>query len=237
MNKTEGYEQFYNLHKGEVGLIVANGPGLENIPIEFLKKYPSLGCNRITLMAPEFVPTYYSCIGFNQVDTPEKRATFDAMLGHPDCKAAFINRLFAHHFAYDNIFTIMGGRYYGIENTRFFSLDPLNITGLGFTMTFVLLQIAFYMGFSKVLIVGLDHHYDEGPKKHFYTDDEVADFEVAPGPLYRNDTDLWQQGADLVFQVARKVYEDAGREIINLSIPSACEIFRKQELSRWHNPQ
>lgn len=227
------YSEFKDCHRGTTGIVIANGPGLENIPVEFLKKYPSFGCNRITLMAPEFVPTYYACLGMNQIDTPEKRATFTPMLEHDDLQAAFLNRLFIHEFPYDNAYSIMGGRMYGMQETRFFSLDPLNITGLGYTMVYVLLQIAYYMGFQKILLVGLDHHYPEGPQKHFYSDDDVPNFEVAPGPLYNYDNSEWRKGADVVLSIANEVYNESGREIINLSSPSECPIFRKEELSAW----
>lgn len=233
MRPTEGYSQFKDKHAGETGIIIANGPGLNNVPVEFLKKHTSLGCNRITLMAPEFVPTYYACLGMNQIDTPEKRATFDPMLGHPDCKAAFLNRLYAHEFFYDNVFSILGGYTYGMEETRFFSNNPLKVTGLGYTMIYVLLQIAFYMGFQTILLVGLDHHYPDGPQKHFYKDGEVPEFEVAPGPLYNYDTREWRKGANIVLTMANEVYLNAGREIINLSSPSECSIFRKEKLSAW----
>jgi hypothetical protein len=233
MKPTKGYPQFKDKHKGATGIVIANGPGLRNVPIEFLKKYPSLGCNRITLMAPEFVPTYYSCLGANQIDTPDKRETFRPMLSHPDCKAAFLNRLFAHEFFYDNVFSIMGGHSYGMKETRFFSAEPLQVTGLGYTMIYVSLQIAYYMGFQTILLVGLDHHYPDTPQKHFYRDDEVPDFEVAPGPLYNYDTHQWKRGADMVFSIANEVYDNGGRQIINLSSPSQCEIFRKEELSAW----
>jgi hypothetical protein len=233
MNKVEGYQKFKDCHRGATGIVIANGPGLKNVPIDFLKKYPTLGCNRITLMAPEFVPTYYSCLGRNQINTEEKRQTFYDMLGHPDCKAAFLNRMHAHSFPFDEVYSIMGGKSYGFAETRFFSLEPLDITGLGYTMVYVNLQIAYYMGFQTVLLVGLDHHYPDTDQKHFYKDGDVPDFEVAPGPLYQNNTNIWQQGADLVFNIASEVYKDAGKDIINLSEPSKCTIFRKEALSAW----
>lgn len=235
LNKIEGYEKFHNLHKGEAGLVVANGPSLADVPIEFLKSYVTLGCNRITAMCPEFVPTYYSCVGLNQLNDADKRETILPMLEHPDCKAAFINRLVAHLFPYDNIYSVLGGAFYGLENTKVFSYEPLHITGIGGSMTFILLQIAFYMGLDPVLVVGLDHNYPKGSKKHFYDDSEFPGFEVAPGPVYGNDGDLWQAVASSMFAIAQEVYLKHGRTIINLTRDSHCEVFRKEALSAWLN--
>jgi len=231
--KVPGYEQFKDLHKGEPGLVVANGPSLAEVPIEFLKRYVTLGCNRITHMTPEFVPTYYACLGRNQVNTQAKRETIFPTIEHPDCKAAFINRLLIHEFPFDSAYSIMGGSFYGLENTRVFSYDPLNVTGLGATMTFVLLQIAFYMGFDPVLIVGLDHNYPKGTKRHFYDDGVFPDFEQAPGPVYNNDNETWQAMASMMLAMAQEVYLEHGRTIINLTRDSQCEAFRKEALSSW----
>ena len=233
MKPTSGYAKFHNVHKGETGIIIANGPSLSEVPIEFLRRYVTLGCNRISKMAPEFAPTYYACIGHTQLDTAEKRDTFLPMLVHDDCKAAFINRMVAHLFPFENIYSILGGRYYGIEETRFFSLDPMNVTGLGYSMIFVLFQIAYYMGFETILLVGLDHHYPEGEQKHFYKDSEVPEFEIAPGPVYDWDSDKWAAGANIIFSMANEAYTSHGRQIINLTSNSHCEVFRKEALSEW----
>ena len=233
MAKTKSYRKFKDLHKGETGLLVANGPSLADVPIEFLKSYVTLGCNRITHMTPEFVPTYYACLGMNQVSKEDQRETIYPTIEHPDCKAAFINRLMIHEFPYDNVYSLLGGWAYHLPETAFFSLDPLNITGLHATMTFVLLQIAFYMGFDTILIVGLDHNYPEGTKRHFYDDGEFPDFEQAPGPIYENDSEVWQEHATAVLSLAQEVYIEHGRQVINLTSGSHCEVFRKEALSAW----
>lgn len=233
MKRLPGFTQFKDKHKGETGLVVANGPGLANVPLEFLNRYVTLGCNRITHMYPDFAPTYYACLGLNQVDTEEKRATIYPMLEDDRCRAAFMNRLMVQYFPFDNTHSIMGGRLYGIQNTRVFSASPLEITGLGATMTFVLLQIAYYMGFDPVLIVGLDHKYPTGTKRHFYDDSEFPDFEQAPGPVYDNDNATWQQHATAMLDMAEEVYRGHGRTIINLSSPTECTSFRTEALSDW----
>jgi len=237
MERAKHYSHFKDLHKGETCIVVANGPSLKEVPVEFLRRYVTLGCNRISMMTEThgFAPTYYACMGWNQVDTPEKRETFWEMLDHPDCKAAFINRMWAHEFPYENVYTILGGRYYGVEpvQTKGFSYDPLHVSGLGYTMVFVLLQIAYYMGFETVLLVGLDHHYPEGPQKHFYSDDDYPQFEVAPGPVYNFDNEEWKRGADAVLRLCEAIYERNGRDIINLTGETRCTVFRKESLSDW----
>jgi hypothetical protein len=127
----------------------------------------------------------------------------------------------------------MGGGLYGFKETSFFSYDPLDIVGLKATTAFTMLQIAFFLGFERILIVGLDHHYPKGEKKHFYKDSDAPEFEVAPGPVYDNDTNVWKKHADHVLEMCQEVYTKHGRDIINLTRGSRCEVFRKERLSDW----
>jgi hypothetical protein len=229
------YEQFKDRHKGETCILIANGPGLDNIPVEFLKKYPSFGVNRITQMLPEFAPTYYSCIGLNQLDTADKRATIYPVIEHMDLRAAFINRLAIQYFRHPKVWSILSGGPYGqkVEERRAFSLSPLEIVGIGATQLYMSMQIANYMGFKTMLIVGMDHEYPKGPKKHFYRDDEVPLFESAPGPRYNDDSDTWRQVADMILKNAKLALDSLGVEVVNLSNPTKCTLFTRGRIEEW----
>jgi len=230
MQRVEGYEQFKNRHKGEVGLVIANGLGLNRVPLDFLAKYPSFGVNRIHLLYDKtgFTPTYYVCNGFNQFDTEEKRAMVYPMLEYVE--AAFLNRYWIHEFPFDNVHGILSTKPYTGKASMEFSYDPLHTYGIGWTVTYVALQIAFYMGFDPVLIVGLDHRYPTGPFKHFYEDGEASLWEIGAGP---HDPAEWQRGCDRVFAKANHAYRMAGRRIINLSNPTACTVFERGDIGEW----
>jgi hypothetical protein len=230
------YRKFENIHAGETAIIIGNGPGLASVPVEFLRKYPSFGCNRITQMYPGFVPTYYSCIGMNQLMKPEQRVTIYPAILDDRCEAAFINRLMIHHFRHPKVFSILSRALYlpglpAMEKAGF-SSDPLNQTGIGATQTFIALQIAFYMGFETALIVGMDYGYPGGPQKHFYKDEDVPEFEVAPGRHYKNNAQ-WQAASDIVMNNALVAYTKSGRKIVNLSEPTECTIFERGRIEDW----
>ena len=227
------YRQLKNLYDGEC-IVVCNGPSLNDVPLEFLRSRPTFGCNRITLLQSEFIPTFYSCIGANQLDTPERRDTIYPILDKVEY--AFINRLLINEFAhYDNVYSIIGWprSTHGANSDRTkYSHDPLVWVGIGFTMTYIALQIADYVGFTTALMVGLDHKYDmTSDRKHFYRDGEVPLFEVAPGP---HGPAKWQQGCDHVFAHALVAWKAKGKKIYNLTPDSACDVFRKHDLARWN---
>jgi hypothetical protein len=231
----EHYSALKGKHKGKPAVLVCNGPGLKSVSTEFLTRYPTLGCNRITMRYPEFCPTYYFEMGGNHLNSDEKRATMLPVIMDERCEAAFINRLMFFEFQHiGKCYSWLGGRAYGATGHELtsFSMAPFRAVGLGFTMAFPILQIAYWIGWDPILIVGMDHEYPDTKSKHFYDDDEryAALFEVAPGP-YSNEA--WRAGADRVLQKCRDEYDKAGRRIINLSEPTKCDIFERGRLEDW----
>lgn len=233
MNEAKHYSKLKNLHAGETGILIANGPGLSNISIELLAKYPSFGCNRIHLLFDKtgFAPTYYVCMAFDHLEAPKQREALVPMLAK--CKAAFVNRLWAHEFPLDEVYGILSTKWYGAnqEQMREFSYEPLHAVGISASMIYGALQIAMYMGFQKIGIVGMDHEYAEGPQKHFYTDAEAPLWEIAPGP--HRTREEWATDTEQSFGLAYHAYRMIGREIINLSEPTKCKVFPTQDWRTW----
>lgn len=225
------YTELKDSHKGETGLVVANGPGLAKVSDEFLSSYPSFGCNRISARHPGYCPTYYVGMGFNQLDTPEKRKDIEVFITDARCEVMFINRHWVHEYAYPKVLSVLGGRAYGAKdsNLRDFSFNPLHYMGIGYSIVYCSLQIAYYMGFTTILLVGMDHTY-EGAQGHFYPDDKYPEFEKAPGPYTPK---AWQNGANMVFTLANDAYRKNKRRIINLSEPTACEVFERGRIEDW----
>ena len=75
-----------------------------------------------------------------------------------------------------------------------------------------MLQVMYYLGFEKVLCVGLDNDYGADPDKlHFYPNDPR--FATEPGMGRK----VFQKGSNYVFGLAKEAYENDGREIINVN--------------------
>lgn len=224
-------------YQGQTATLICNGPGLANVPLEFLQKYPTLGCNRITMLYPAFCPTFYFGMGANQLDTPEKRATILPVILDDRCEAAWINRLMIHEFAFTNkCYTWMGGKAYGVSGDRLktWSKTPYFSVGIGYTMVYPILQMALWLGFDPILIVGMDHKYppSEDKQKHFYKDDEgyASLFEVAPGPYT---SAAWRRNTDGILAIAKAEFDKAKKRIVNLSNPTECTIFETGRLEDW----
>ena len=219
------YTKFKDMHRGESAIMIANGPSLNDVPIEYLMSRPTFGCNFVHQL---FCPMYYANTGINHLDTEEKRDAIHPVLRDPNCKAAFINRMFVHLFPFEEVYGIISGGAYNApqRDKGKFLFDPLNIIGAGGTMLFGLFQIAYYMGFDRVYVVGLDHDYS-GKDAHFYSEADVPYIEQAPGAHYSYDNKIWQAKCDGVFTQCKIAFERDGREIINITPDSKCDVFEK----------
>jgi hypothetical protein len=103
--------------------------------------------------------------------------------------------------------------------------------GIGGSVIYQSLQLAFWFGFDPVLIVGLDHYYpeDQSTPWHFYPNTpEVTDLN---GPL--GGREGWLKRANTAFENARMVYDDADRELLNLTPDTKCGIFQKEDMQLW----
>lgn len=219
--------KFKNLHAGQTCLILGNGPSLPAAPRALMERYPSFGANKIFMLADlpgwqGFAPTYYSII--------------DAKMAH-DCsehlseypvEVMFIRRGVPLPGSYQINTVVEAG----------FSKDINAKVVMGGTVTYANLQIAYYMGFSAALLVGVDHNYGKYATKkpgaafiaegnddaHFHPDYFKA------GRMY-NAPEL--SGSARMYQVARRVWEQDGRRILNLTPGSNLDVFEKDEYEHW----
>jgi hypothetical protein len=113
----------------------------------------------------------------------------------------------------------------------FFQYDLTRPMVVGATVTFVTLQLAFYMGFQTVYLVGLDHNYKEKgiPSK---TETRVPDRDESHFHAnYFPKGYKWQLPdllrSEIEFDITRKAFEADGREVLDATIGGKCQIFKK----------
>ena len=136
-------------------LIIGNGPSLKDIPNEFLKQYITFGCNRIYLKYVPDIYVYVDPLAHNQGWTGDIKTL--------NC-AKFLAAGMAQHHADSvplNCIHEMG-----------FSLSPMQSVYAYFSTTTVMLQLAVWMGFEEIGLVGFDHRYQlANGERHFYAAD------------------------------------------------------------------
>lgn len=212
-------ESYRNTHKGQTGVIVASGPSLNNIDFEKLMRFPTIGMNRIYLLydRSDFKPTYY-CLEDHMV-AEDNAAEISSLEG----SIMFIPKDLSYCIkGNENIlYTNLIRRYKGARQQSRFSEDFSEKAYWGGTVTYYALQLAYYLGFERVYLVGLDHNYTRPDyakgQKVISREDDVNHFD----PRYFGKGKRWHAPNNLVdrmeisYREARRVFEESGRQIIN----------------------
>jgi len=206
---------FHNAHQGETCIIIGNGKSLADIPAEFIHSYPSFGSNTICLNK-EIKPTYYVAVD-SRILREFKEKVDERLHDIPQ----FVPKpnLDKWHSKHVYRFYHRPGPLWPYGNGVLWPRDILGEDGITYNnVTHVVMQIAYFMGFTKLLIVGMDH---KNPTQHFWGNDEKA-----PG---LPDLDLWAAG----YQELAEGFEPR-TELVNISTQTELpeEIIRRDT---WRN--
>jgi len=218
-NKLKGFK---NIHKGQRCFLIANGPSLKHTDVSLLKDEVTIGMNRIYVIFKEnnFTTTYYSVVNELVIEQ------FHDDIAHLPCKK-FVNWNQRNLFKNNDDINYM---FISQALTDDFSADLTKNTYSGGTVTYVSLQLAYYLGFSEVILIGLDHNFvDKGtPNK---TELRKGDDENHFHPDYFPKGMKWQlpdlYRSELAYAKARKEFEKDGRRILDATIGGNCEVFEK----------
>ena len=220
----ERIQSFREIHAGKRCFIVANGPSLVKTNLDLLENEITFGLNRIYLYFNNttFRPTYYLAMNeliLEQFSLEIKR------LGMPK----FLNWNRRSLYDPNDKSTIFLKSKMVIRDS--FQDDLMHPLVMGGTVTFVALQLAYYMGFQKAILVGLDHSYvDKGIPNGTETRTAEKD-ESHFHPNYFPKGVKWQIPdlfrSEIDYRLAREYFECDGREIVDATNGGKCQIFKK----------
>lgn len=171
--------QYKDIHKGKRCFIVCNGPSLipEDLTILYNHKEITFAMNRIynIFNLTEWNPTYYACQDILIINSKQKE------ISRVKAKSKFI----PFELRYYNKIRIKGATYFHII---YDSLSDINNYGVSedcsdhilgrSSVTFTCINLARYMGFNEVYLLGCDNNYrtiiDENG--NVVTDESVKDY-------------------------------------------------------------
>ncbi len=218
--------RYRDIHRGEQCFVLANGPSLARMDLRPLRDRFTLSMNRAYLLYNQwgFMPSYYVCINELVI---EQFAGDIAALPMP----RFIN------FNRRNCFPMLehderlACLRVGLGVNDRFEGDLSKPITSGGTVTFTCLQLAYFMGFKEVVLVGLDHSFVEKgtPNK---TETRMSDRDDSHcHPDYFPKGIRWQlpdlHRSELAYAVAREAFERDGRRIVDATIDGKCTVFPK----------
>ncbi len=160
--------------------MLGNGPSLNDVSIGLLNRYTSIGSN--TIFRSVVMPTYYTAI-----DTRVRLEFSEEINEKYRHIPKFIPTPNLDKWEGENIFRFFHrpGPLWPYADTKF-PANLLDEEGITFSCVMhVQMQLAFFMGFTTMLIVGMDHTVET--KEHFWGRDDDQ-------PGSEDSRSLWAKG-------------------------------------------
>lgn len=225
-------------HCGEIAFVIGNGPSLKSSDLDLLHKCNiySFASNRINRIfdKTQWRPDCYLAIDFNLCannDTTLKdvlEANIELFAFSKELYGGIPNNLRTENMVYCNI---LPSDYF--LKKEIFGVNPSLYFGNGFTVTYFAIQLAVYMGFQKIYLLGVDCNYSNVQTRDgkIHTDNSVKTyFDNNYDKLNKNSAFI--DGMLLSYTAAKEFSLANGIEIINASPTSKLDVFQKTELDK-----
>ena len=218
-------ERYYDKHKGERCVIIGNGPSLKKMDLSLIENEYTFGMNRIYLIFDQidFRPTYF--VSVNELVLSQFSNEI-ADLKMPK----FLNWNQRRNYDRDDESILYIKTRFGLSDD--FGVDITKPLYSGGTVTFIALQLAYYMGFSEVILIGIDHSFNTRgtPNKVELRKSDVDDDHFHP--QYFPAGSKWQLPdlvrSEIAYSKARDAFESNGRRIIDATEEGLCRVFPKE---------
>lgn len=234
----ETLRKLHNHYKGKRCFVIGNGPSLNKCDLTLLENEYTFGVNGIFYKTDEtgFRPTFYMVEDYHVIDDNLSRINaYEAPFRFfPSIyKKKIRKRENTFFFRADLGFYRPGHPWY--ERPRF-SKDFASIAYCGQSVTYLNLQLAYYLGFTEVYLIGMDFSYQirkTDRKAEGITlisgDDDINHFH----PDYFGKGKKWHdpklENVAKSYVLAKEIFERDGRKIYNATIGGELEIFERRD--------
>jgi hypothetical protein len=211
--------KFKDIHKGEGCFIIGNGPSLNKMDLSPLRNYHTFGLNKIYLMFDKVDLNLSYHVAVNSLVIEQSVSEFEALR----CPS-FLSFMEAYKVVrhLEHIYFLHWGGPITFQ-------EDITRQVHGHTVTTVALQLAYYMGFSRIFLIGVDHNYKTDGKpseKQFLQGDDQNHFD----PRYFGNKE-WHlpdlEASELDYYLARFHFKRDGRLIYDATVDGKLNIFPK----------
>lgn len=233
---TENEKKFRSLkdkHKNQRCFIIGNGPSLNLIDLTKMKDEITFGVNAIYSNHEKmgFYPTYYTV---EDIFVAEDRA-------HEINNYHESTKFFGNYLHYcltpdeQTIWMNVQFKYDDRSKLPAFSTDALRKLWTGGTVSYLNIQLAYYMGFSEVYLVGFDHSYvipDHAQVQGadiLSTGDDVNHFNKDYFGKGKRWHDPMVDRMEKSYIRSKEMYEKDGRHIYNATEGGKLEVFERRK--------
>ncbi len=229
----ENLSRFHDIHKGKRCFIVGTGPSLQLSDVERLKGEYTFGVNSCLTMydKTDWRATYYGIVDSHAVEIMGEKLNSDEIpvFFYTDIDAVYDGRN-GVPFPKDDSANMMTDTFWRkLFPKKYpetdFSRDITKVVYTGKSVVYAMLQIAAYMGFSEIYLLGVDCNYAQ-PK--MYSDNVTyIDHKTkwTQERLLKNGNQMLPQ-----FEIARKYADQHGLKIYNATRGGQLESFERVDL-------
>lgn len=212
--------------KGQRCFVMGNGPSLNHQNLQQLRNEFTIGANYIYMNKEKmgFSPTLISFANYLVI-----QQRLDEILALDDSIKVLPYYLF-DDFGAPNDTLIINMQH----QTPEFSLDATCYTSTQSTVTYVNLQLAYYLGFDEVCLIGCDNRYiqpDRGKEGTVLTQEEDDPNHFTPAYFKGL---KWQKGdmdrMEQLYARAGQAFSDRGSKVIDCTYNGALTVFEKGDL-------
>lgn len=225
-----------NLKKGKRCFIIGNGPSLTTNDLNKLLNEDTFAFNRIYYLfdKTQWRPTYYMCVdaGVLGMNLPNIQ---DLNLKNIFLSSIVKNKIQRKeniHFIYD--YSKFKINRWGFDQP-YISEDVSDHFCLCFTVTFDAIQLAIFMGYTEIYLLGVDHNYSvkANSKGKITKDDSIKDY--FEGLEKTAITAMNYEATTEAFNVANKYCRSHGITIKNATRGGKLEVFERVNFDTLFN--
>ncbi len=223
---------FRNYHLGQRAFILGNGPSLNLCDLTLLRDEITFGVNNIFLNESKmgFKPTYY--VVEDTLVAEDRSKEINSYHGP--------KKFFGNYLDYciqgdeNTIWLNVYIRYNDYPGFPHFSRNAARIIWTGGTVSYLCMQLAYYMGIQKVYLVGFDHNYQIPTSAKPVKGTVILSQDVDPNhfhPEYFGKGYRWNDPRtdrmEIAYRKARSIWETDDRKIYNATIGGKLDVFER----------
>lgn len=221
--------QYKNKFQGKRCFIIGNGPSLTPEDLDELKNEFTFSSNRIfnIFNNTQWRPTFYAIFDDGIANSEEVRKKCNSF----DCEIKFLRQ----QGYLDNRHVTGNVCYINSWNSRKYLTNPefsIELTRGIYTIatvTYALIQIARYMGFSEIYLLGMDHRFANSIQKDgsILKDNSIkSHFDEKKGNKGNIEGATWEM--DVAYHKAEEFSKKNNFRIYNVTRGGALEIFERK---------
>lgn len=209
----------------DVCVIVGNGPSLNDTDLDLLSEASAVFCANYSYLNADLSRHMTHLSVVNYLVAEQGSHDFNQYEGAMLCVPYWLRYCIAER---DNVY------FFKSVGKKEFSLDATENISWRSTVSFFQMQLAYHLGYRKVLLIGFDHNYPHQPdlKEGEIIDQKSDDMDHFDPAYFRGKR--WQ-AADVglmeeMYRLAREAFDADGRAILNCTVGGRLETFERSSL-------